>query len=83
MLLLLLTNDSELTVAVAKKLLARAKKGEVKAIQLVAERVEGKPKRQVELSGPDGGQLAIENMTDEELDQRISELLEKLNLAPK
>ena len=43
-------NDSELAVAIAKKLLARAKKGEVKAIQLIAERIEGKPQRQAEFT---------------------------------
>jgi hypothetical protein len=78
---LLLRNDSELALAIAKKLLARAKAGEVKAIQLVAERVQGKPKRHLELSGPDGGPLDIHNMTDEELDQRIAELTEQLKLA--
>jgi HPt (histidine-containing phosphotransfer) domain-containing protein len=78
---LLLGNDSELALAIAKKLLARAKAGEVKAIQLVAERVQGKPKRQIELSGPDGGPLDINNMTNAELDQRIAELTEKLKEA--
>ena len=78
---LLLRNDSELALAIAKKLLARAKTGEVKAIQLVAERVQGKPKRQLELRGPDGGPLDIHNMTDEELTQRIAELMEELGLA--
>jgi hypothetical protein len=78
---LLLGNDSELALAIAKKLLARAKAGEVKAIQLVAERVQGKPKRQIELSGPDGGPLDIHNLTNEELDQRIAELMEKLKVA--
>jgi Family of unknown function (DUF5681) len=78
---LLLSNDSELALAIAKKLLARAKTGEVKAIQLVAERVQGKPKRQLELSGPDGGPLDIHNMTDEELNQRIAELTEELKLT--
>jgi hypothetical protein len=40
----------------------------------------GKPKRQMELSGPDGGPLDI-HMTDEELDERIAELTEQLNQA--
>jgi hypothetical protein len=31
------------------------------------------------ISGPDGGTLEIDRMTDEELDQRINELLAKLN----
>jgi hypothetical protein len=78
---LLLGNDSELAVAIAKKLLARAKAGEVKAIQLVVERVQGKPKRHIELSGSEGEPLDIHNMTDGELDQRIAELTEKLKVT--
>jgi Family of unknown function (DUF5681) len=78
---LLLGNDSELSLAIAKKLLARAKRGEVKAIQLVAERVQGKPKRNLEISGPGGGPLDIHNMTNEELNQRIAELMEKLKVS--
>jgi hypothetical protein len=78
---LLLSNDSELALAIAKKLLARAKTGEIKAIQLVAERVQGRPKRHLELSGPDGGPLDIRNMTDEELERRIAELMEELKLG--
>jgi hypothetical protein len=62
---LLLSNNSELAVAIAKKLLVRAKSGEVKAIQLVAERVEGKAKAKMEVSGPDGEELQILNMTDD------------------
>ena len=78
---LLLSNDSELALAIAKRLLARAKKGELRAIQLVAERVQGRPKRHLEVSGPDGRPLDIHNMTDEELDQRIAELMEELKLT--
>jgi hypothetical protein len=50
--------------------LVRAKSGEVKAIQLVAERVEGKATAKMEVSGPDGEQLQLLNMTDDQLDQR-------------
>jgi hypothetical protein len=78
---LLLENNSGLALSIAKRLLRRANAGEVKAIQLVAERVQGKPKRQLELSGPDGEPLNIQNMTNEELDQRIAELMEKLKAA--
>jgi hypothetical protein len=76
----LLSKDSKLAAAIAQKLLDRANRGDLKAIQLIAERTQGKPKRQMELSGPDGGPLNI-HMTDEELDQRIAELTEELNMA--
>jgi HPt (histidine-containing phosphotransfer) domain-containing protein len=80
---LLLSNDSELAVAIAKKLLVRAKSGEVKAIQLVAERVEGKAKAKMEVSGPDGGELRLSNMTDDQIDQRMAELFEEWNATRK
>jgi hypothetical protein len=35
--------------------------------------------RAVEISGPDGGALEIDHMTDEQLDQRINALLAELN----
>ena len=78
---LLLRNDSALALAIAQKLLTRAKKGDLKAIQLVAERVEGKPKKQSETSDAEDRPLAIENMTDEELEHRIRELTEELKLS--
>ena len=75
---LLLTKDSALSEAIAKALLARARAGDVRAIQLVAERTQGRPKQAMEVCGPDGGALEIQNMSDEQLDQRINELLAKL-----
>jgi hypothetical protein len=47
----------------------------VKAIQLVAERVRGKARANMEVSGPDGEELQILNMTDHQIDQRIAELV--------
>ena len=38
---------------------------------------EGRPKQGVELSGPDGGAMKFENMSDAELDTRLKDLLEK------
>jgi HPt (histidine-containing phosphotransfer) domain-containing protein len=80
---LLLSNDSELAVTIAKKLLVRAKSGEVKAIQLVAERVQGKPRAKMEVSGPDGGELQLLNMTDDQIDERMAELIEEWNATRK
>ena len=78
----LLNKDSALATAIANRLLDRARRGELKAIQLVAERTQGKPRRQMELSGPDGGPLDIQNMTEAELTQRMAELMEELGLSP-
>ena len=61
----------------------RARKGDLRAIQLIAERTQGKPMRAVEISGPEGGALEMDHMTDEELDQRINELLAKVSSGPK
>jgi hypothetical protein len=63
----LLSKDSQLAVAMAKKLSDRAKRGDMRAIQLVAERVQGKPRAKMEVSGPDGGDRNILNMTAEQL----------------
>lgn len=80
---LLANNDAEAARDVAAALLKRARNGDLRAIQLIAERTQGKPMRAVEISGPDGGALQLDLMTDEELDQRINELLAKLNSDPR
>jgi hypothetical protein len=76
---LLASNGSEAARDVAAALLKRARKGDIRAIQLIAERTRGKPARAIEISGPDGGALEIDRMTDEQLDQRINELLAQCN----
>jgi hypothetical protein len=78
---LLASNDSEAARDVAAALLKRARKGDIKAIQLIAERTQGKPMRAIEISGPDGGALEIDRMTDQQLEQRISELMGKLKTS--
>ena len=77
---LLASNDAQAARDVAAALLKRARKGDIRAIQLIAERTQGKPKRAIEISGPEGGALEIDYMTDEQLDQRINELIAQLNL---
>jgi hypothetical protein len=77
---LLANNDAEAARDVAAALVKRARKGDVRAIQLIAERTQGKPMRAVEISGPEGGALEIERMTADELDRRINELLAELNM---
>lgn len=44
----------------ADKLLSEAAKGEPWAIQMLADRLDGKPAQQVALTGPDDGPLVVE-----------------------
>ena len=55
----------------------RAMHGSARHLELLLAYVEGKPKQGVELSGPDGGAMKFENMSDAELDTRLKDLLEK------
>lgn len=71
---MLSSEDSSLAKAIAKALVNRARRGDLKAIQLVAERTEGRPRQAMEVSGPDGERLALEFMTDEQLNERIAQL---------
>ena len=57
--------------------LKRAMHGSARHLELLLAYVEGKPKQGVELSGPDGGAMKFENMSDAELDTRLKDLLEK------
>lgn len=52
-----------------------AVKGRVDAAHEIADRVEGKARQTLEVSGPEGGPLDLQFMTDEQLDARIRELL--------
>lgn len=45
----------------------RAMRGSARHFELLVAYVEGKPKQGVELSGPDGGAMKFENMSDAEL----------------
>lgn len=73
----LLTNDSEKATQLAAVLLEKALRGNLDAAKLVLDRVEGRALQRTELSGPDAGPLAFANMTDEQLDARIDELVLK------
>jgi Family of unknown function (DUF5681) len=46
-------------------------------LELLLAYVEGKPKQGVELSGPEGGAMKFENMSDAEIDARLNALLEQ------
>jgi hypothetical protein len=63
--------------AIAEKLAKKALAGNIPAAREIADRAEGKARQAMEVSGPEGGRLEIENMTDAQLDERIRELLAK------
>lgn len=64
-------------VAIAQKLVEIALGGDTQAIKLIYERVDGKVPDPVELSGPDGGALAFDDvgLSDAERAKRISAIL--------
>ena len=55
----------------------RALKGSARHAELFLAYTEGKPKQGVELSGPDGGAMKFEDMSEAEIDARLKALLEK------
>jgi len=61
----------------AEHCLRRALEGSARHAELFLAYTEGKPKQGVELSGPDGGAMRFENMTDSEIDVRLQELQRK------
>ena len=50
-------------------------KGKTEPAREIADRLEGRARQPVEVSGPEGGPLDVQFMTDEQLDARISDLL--------
>lgn len=50
-------DDGKRLRAAAEKLLNAAEAGEPWALQMVADRLDGKPRQQIEQSGPDGGAI--------------------------
>lgn len=50
-------DDGKRLRAAAEKLLDAAEAGEPWALQMMADRLDGKPKQQVEASGPEGGAI--------------------------
>ena len=71
---LLEAGESKESVAIAKKLIAKAKKGDGKIAQLVAERTQGKPRQSIDVGIEISGSIAM--MTDEALASRAAELAE-------
>jgi Family of unknown function (DUF5681) len=60
----------------AEAMLSKAFRGDVQGFREIADRVEGKPRQRLELSGPDRSQIPI-GTGIEDLDSRIEELLRR------
>jgi hypothetical protein len=63
---------------IAESLVRQAAKGDVRAISELANRIEGKPLQAVDLDVNSPSE--IDTMTDEELDQRLTELRRQLQI---
>ena len=55
-------DDSKRLRQCAETLLDLAATGESWAVQMLADRLDGKPRQQTEVSGPDGGPISIERI---------------------
>lgn len=68
---LLAAGDSKECYAIGRALLKKARKGDSKTAQLVAERTQGKPRQPVEHTGPGGGPIQVDltRLSDEQLNQ--------------
>jgi hypothetical protein len=53
-------------------------KGSARHAEMFLNYAEGRPRHSVELAGPSAGALRFQNMTDEELDQRLRALFRKM-----
>ena len=60
-----LANDGQRLRSIAEKLLVLAEAGDVSALRELGDRLDGKPKQQIEASGPDGGAIHISVTSDE------------------
>jgi hypothetical protein len=57
--------------------------GKTDAAREIADRLEGKARQAVEVSGPDGNPIDVTFMSNEKLDARISELMATLEQEKK
>jgi hypothetical protein len=74
-------NGKTWAAVIAEALLSQAAKGDVRAISELANRIEGKPLQAVDLEVNSSSE--IETMTDEQLEQRFTELWEELQVQTK
>jgi hypothetical protein len=63
--------------AIAEKLIAKAKRGDVRAARLIAEPTEGRPKQKIDMNigGRIDGSLDLSLLSDSELEARLIKLL--------
>ena len=65
---------------IARRLVTMAKAGNLTAIEIIADRVEGRPVQASHISGPDGGPIEMgQTATRAEIEARIVELLAVAN----
>lgn len=69
-------------VLVAKQFDAAIEKGDLRAAQEIADRVEGKVIQGIQHTGPGGGAVSFTSMTPEENERRIAELMQKASASP-
>ena len=62
---------------IAQQIMAKAIKGDLAAIAMIADRTDGKPAQSVTVGGPDGGAIPITTLTPAENEKRIAEILAK------
>ena len=55
-----LANDGQRLRAIAEKLLVLAEQGDVSALRELGDRLDGKPKQQIEATGADDGPLVVQ-----------------------
>lgn len=56
--------DGEALRRIADKLLAMAEDGDIQAMREIGDRLDGKPKQQTELSGPEGGAIPMQTVVN-------------------
>jgi hypothetical protein len=79
-LAVLIPNDKERrdwAAATMQSLVNEGVRGNINAIALMFDRLEGKPMQAHEVSGPGGGAIPLTSMTPEENEKRIAELQAK------
>lgn len=67
-------NPTMLKQIIAAAMAKSVKNGDMSQLMLVLERIFGKVKQRVEVSGPDSGAIQIQSMPDDELEKRIESL---------
>ncbi len=67
---------------IARKLIGNATEGKLDSIKEIADRLDGKPMQATEITGKDGGAIAIADVTEQEAARRIAFTLAKATQNP-